>query len=71
IADSGLGMPEEVRKQVFVPFFTTKATAIKGTGLGLYVIRKMVDAHQGEIELESVYGEGTTFRIFLPATGET
>ncbi len=71
ISDAGLGMTEEVRKQVFVPFFTTKATAIKGTGLGLYVIRKMVDAHQGEIELESVYGEGSSFRVFLPATGET
>ena len=68
IADNGLGMDEEVKKQVFVPFFTTKATAIKGTGLGLYIIRRMVDAHHGEILLESEYGKGTTFRILIPVS---
>ena len=68
IADNGLGMDTEVKKQVFVPFFTTKATAIKGTGLGLYIIRKMVDAHHGLIFLESEYGKGTTFHVLIPAS---
>jgi signal transduction histidine kinase len=63
-------MTDAVRKQIFVPFFTTKATSIKGTGLGLYVIRRMVDAHQGDIVLESEYGKGTTFHVFIPAVAE-
>ena len=70
IADNGLGMDEEVKKQVFVPFFTTKATAIKGTGLGLYIIRRMVDAHHGQIFLESEYGKGTTFHVLIPVSEE-
>jgi len=70
IADNGLGMDAEVKKQVFVPFFTTKATAIKGTGLGLYIIRKMVDAHQGQIFLESEYGKGTAFHVLIPVSEE-
>lgn len=68
IADNGLGMPEKVQQQLFVPFFTTKATAVKGTGLGLYIIRRMVDAHHGEIFMESEYGKGTTFRVLIPAS---
>ena len=60
-------MDEETQKRIFVPFFTLKATAIKGTGLGLYIIRRMVDAHQGRIKVESEYGKGTTFHIFLPS----
>ena len=65
IADNGLGMTTESKKQVFIPFFTTKG-ANKGTGLGLYIIRRMVDAHHGEILLESEYGRGTTFHILIP-----
>lgn len=67
VSEDGIGMDEETQKKVFVPFFTTKATAIKGTGLGLYIIRRMVDAHQGRIKIESEYGKGTTFYIYLPA----
>ncbi|MFH0985264.1 MAG: ATP-binding protein [Candidatus Omnitrophota bacterium] len=70
VTDNGLGMSEADKQKVFVPFFTTKATAVKGTGLGLYVIRKMVDAHHGDIELESVRGQGTTFRVFIPIVTE-
>jgi len=65
IADNGLGMTEESKKKLFVPFFTTKG-AEKGTGLGLYIIRRMVDAHRGKILLESEYGKGTAFRILIP-----
>jgi len=70
VSEDGIGMDEETKKKIFVPFFTTKATAIKGTGLGLYVIRKMVDAHQGRIKIESEYGRGTTFHVYLPAPAE-
>ncbi len=67
VRENGIGMDEETRKKIFVPFFTTKATAIKGTGLGLYIIRRMVDAHQGHIRVESEYGKGTAFSVYLPA----
>ncbi len=66
ISENGIGMDKETQKKVFVPFFTTKASSLKGTGLGLYIIRKMVDAHRGMIEIESEYGEGTTFFVYLP-----
>jgi signal transduction histidine kinase len=66
IQDNGIGMPEEVRKRLFVPFFTTKATSAKGTGLGLFVIQKIINVHQGQIQVSSEYGQGTTFTINLP-----
>lgn len=67
VRENGIGMDEETQKKIFVPFFTMKATAIKGTGLGLYIIRRMVDAHQGRIKVESEYGKGTMFYIYLPS----
>ena len=67
VRENGIGMSDETQKKIFVPFFTMKATAVKGTGLGLYIIRRMVDAHQGRIKVESEYGKGTTFCIYLPA----
>lgn len=67
VRENGIGMDEETQKRIFVPFFTTKATAIKGTGLGLYIIRKMVDAHQGRIQIKSEYGKGTTFAVYFPS----
>lgn len=67
VGENGIGMDEETQKKIFVPFFTMKATAIKGTGLGLYIIRRMVDAHQGRIKVESEYGKGTMFFIYLPS----
>ncbi|MDD5730722.1 MAG: ATP-binding protein [Candidatus Omnitrophica bacterium] len=66
VRDNGTGISEESLKKVFVPFFTTKATSTKGTGLGLFVIQKIINAHQGDIKLESKFGEGTTFIITLP-----
>ncbi len=70
VRENGIGMDDETQKKIFVPFFTMKATAIKGTGLGLYIIRRMVDAHQGRIKIESEYGKGTTFDIYLPSAEE-
>ncbi len=66
VMDRGTGMAPEVRDQAFEPFFTTKA---KGTGLGLSICRRIVDAHGGNIELESELGRGTTVIVDLPAGG--
>lgn len=66
VQDDGIGIREENRKKIFSPFFTTKASSSKGTGLGLFVIQKIIGAHQGEVRVTSRYGEGTTFTITLP-----
>lgn len=66
VADTGPGMSEEVRQQVFAPFFTTKPAG-RGTGLGLHVVNEIVRAQSGTIQCETRLGEGTTFRVDLPA----
>ncbi|MDX6770672.1 MAG: ATP-binding protein, partial [Elusimicrobiota bacterium] len=63
IADSGSGIPPDVLDKIFAPFFTTKA---RGTGLGLAVVRKVIDRHKGRVDVESTVGVGTTFKLFLP-----
>jgi signal transduction histidine kinase len=63
VSDSGGGIPPDVLDKIFAPFFTTKA---RGTGLGLAVVRKVVDRHKGRVEVESKVGVGTTFKISLP-----
>ena len=67
IADNGCGIPPEVQSRIFEPFFTTKPIG-KGTGLGLSVSYSIVRKHDGHIELRSVVGQGTAFRIVLPRT---
>jgi signal transduction histidine kinase len=64
-ADEGPGMPQDVAERVFDPFFTTKP---QGSGLGLAIVRKIVDAHDGSIDLESAPGRGTLIRVTLPVT---
>jgi signal transduction histidine kinase/CheY-like chemotaxis protein len=64
IADTGIGMTEEVRKRVFDPFFTTKG--VTNTGLGMSVSYGIVKSHGGEILIESEPGRGTTFIVHLP-----
>ena len=64
ITDSGTGIPPEIQDKIFQPFFTTKPAG-EGSGLGLDIIRKIVEKHQGRIEFESVPG-CTTFHVWLP-----
>lgn len=63
IADAGAGIPPDVLDKIFAPFFTTKA---RGTGLGLAVVRKVIDRHKGRVDVESQVGVGTTFKLYLP-----
>jgi PAS domain S-box-containing protein len=66
VTDTGTGMDEETRTRAFEPFFTTKAKG-KGTGLGLATAYGFVSQSGGKIEIESAVGEGSTFRVLLPA----
>lgn len=66
IADSGEGIPEEIRDRIFEPFFTTKE-ADKGTGLGLASVKNILTAHGGFLRLRSVVGSGTCFELFFPS----
>jgi signal transduction histidine kinase len=61
--DTGPGIPPEARARLFEPFFTTKA---KGTGLGLALVKRIVESHYGRLTVESPTRGGTTFRLFLP-----
>ena len=63
VADTGGGIPQDQINRIFEPFFTTKK---KGSGLGLMIVQRIIRSHGGRIELESLVGRGTTFRIWLP-----
>ena len=64
VADTGPGIPAEIQKRIFDPFFSTKTD---GTGLGLAIASEIVDKHCGSLEFDSEPGKGTVFRILLPA----
>ena len=65
IEDNGPGMPADVRDRIFTPFFTTKP---RGSGLGLPVVHRAIDAHRGVVLVDSSPGSGTRFTIILPRT---
>jgi signal transduction histidine kinase len=65
VIDNGPGVPVDLSDRIFVPFFTTKP---KGSGLGLPIVRKIVDAHEGRIDLSSSVDTGTRFRVTLPVS---
>jgi signal transduction histidine kinase len=66
LADDGAGIGPDLLPRIFEPFFTTKA---KGTGLGLAVVKRIIEDHQGSVEVRSEVGKGTTFTIRLPMQG--
>jgi signal transduction histidine kinase len=65
ISDTGVGIPVDKLKRIFDPFFTTKPVG-QGVGLGLSIAYGIVESHQGQIEVQSEAGRGSTFRIWLP-----
>jgi signal transduction histidine kinase len=67
VCDDGEGMPPEVKEKMFTPFFTTREG---GTGLGLPLVRRIVEQHGGSVEVSSTLGEGTTVRLVFPAARE-
>jgi PAS domain S-box-containing protein len=67
VSDAGTGIPWEIQERIYDPFFTTKEKG-KGTGLGLSTTLAIVKSHGGFIHCHSVMGQGTTFRVYLPAS---
>lgn len=70
VHDTGGGIPPDKLDRIFEPFFTTKSSG-EGTGLGLWIVRAIIEAHRGLIEVESQEGRGTTVRILLPCAQPT
>lgn len=64
VRDSGVGIPPSLRERLFTPFFTTKG--LQGSGLGLNVVKTVVEEHRGRITVASEPNQGTTFRLYLP-----
>jgi len=64
VEDQGSGMDEETLQSIFQPFFSRKGS--KGTGLGLSVTQKIIQEHEGKIEVDSVLGRGSRFTLYLP-----
>ena len=69
IKDTGCGITPEVKEKMFKPFFTTKKSG-EGSGLGLDIVKKIVEKHKGKIEVDSEVGIGTEFRVYIPIKQE-
>lgn len=70
ITDTGMGMAPEIQQRIFDPFFTTKEIG-KGTGLGLSAVLGIVKSHGGFVDVQSQVGQGSQFKVFLPASHST
>ncbi|MCS7053614.1 MAG: response regulator [Ignavibacterium sp.] len=71
IRDTGIGMKEDEKKKLFSEFFRAKnefTKNVSGTGLGLSIVKRIVDSYSGKIEVESEFGVGTSFKIYLPVS---
>ena len=68
VADQGIGIPAEAESLLFVPFYRASNVnaRISGFGIGLYVVREIVERHGGRVEVSSTEGQGSTFRVVLP-----
>src|SRR5699024_1959272 len=67
--DTGIGLDESIKERVFDRFFredSSRNRKIEGTGLGLAIVSRIVELHDGDIQIESVYGKGTTISVYLP-----
>ena len=69
VSDSGHGVPPELREKIFEPFFTTKSAG-EGSGLGLYIVRQIVESHGGTVCVTNTPGSGACFEVFLPRCGQ-
>ena len=69
VQDSGIGIDEEAQTRIFEKFYRAPAARVmeqQGLGLGLTLVQRLVDAHNGRVELQSALNEGSTFTVFLP-----
>lgn len=67
VADTGVGIPEEIQRKIFEPFYTTKERG-KGTGLGLAMVYGVVTEHKGFVTVQSMVNQGSTFTVYLPVS---
>ena len=66
IEDNGIGIEQQYHARVFEMFFRASEQS-KGSGIGLYIVKEIIDKLKGEISFESTFGEGTTFKVFIPS----
>uniref|UniRef100_UPI003305A134 sensor histidine kinase n=1 Tax=Limnohabitans sp. Rim8 TaxID=1100718 RepID=UPI003305A134 len=67
VTDTGSGIADDIKVRIFEPFFTTR-TSGEGSGMGLAIVKRIVEQHQGKIEVQTEVGAGTTVKVTLPYT---